>query len=347
MTLHNRPHRLSPVLVTGGAGYIGSHLCVALSQAGRPVVLLDNFSTSQRGVVDPIQRLAASPLHLVEADIRDEAALARVFAQFDIGAVFHFAGLKSVAESVRAPLDYFSHNVTGSLALLRQMQAASVRTLVFSSSATVYGDACASPITEAAPASAVNPYGRSKLMVEEMLADLAAADRRWRFACLRYFNPVGAHPSGLLGEAPVGEPANLMPYVVQVAAGARSALPLYGSDYPTRDGTGVRDYIHVMDLVEGHLAALDRLDSEPGCLTLNLGTGRGVSVLELVRAFEAATGRPVPLQPLPRRPGDVAECFADASLAERLLGWRASRSLHDMCASSWQWAQTMIPDPVS
>jgi UDP-glucose 4-epimerase len=339
----SRSDRPSHVLVTGGAGYIGSHMCAVLAQAGHRVVVVDNFSNATRDVIDRVRRAADGKVDVVEADVRDEAALARVFGEFAIDAVFHFAGLKSVAESVRAPLDYFSHNVGGSLALLRQMQAAGIFTLVFSSSATVYGGASASPIPEEAPMLVVNPYGRSKAMVEAMLADLAASDPAWRIACLRYFNPVGAHPSGLLGETPAGEPANLMPHMVQVAAGQRAALPVYGNDYPTRDGTGIRDYIHVMDLVEGHLAALDYLRGAPGCETFNLGTGRGVSVLELVRAFEASTGQPVPLQAMDRRPGDVAECFADPARAQRLLKWRACRSLEDMCRSSWQWAQTIIP----
>lgn len=342
----SKSYRLPHVLVTGGAGYLGSHMCAVLAQAGHAVTILDNFSNSTPGVVDRLRRLTAVPIEVIEADLCDEAAIARAFRDTRIDAVYHFAGLKSVAESVRAPLEYFSNNIAGSLVLLRQMQAWRVRTLVFSSSATVYGGASPSPIPEDAATAVASPYGRSKLAVEGMLADMAAADSGWRVACLRYFNPVGAHPSGILGEMPVGEPANLMPYVVEVAAGRRTALPVYGDDYPTRDGTGIRDYIHVMDLVEGHMAALAYLaGSDDGrFITLNLGTGRGVTVLELVRAFEAATGRTVPLQVMPRRPGDVAECFADVGRARRLLGWSASRSLEEMCRSSWQWAQTIISD---
>lgn len=346
MVLASKSDRLPRVLVTGGAGYLGSHMCAVLAQQGHAVTVLDNFSNSVPDVVDRLRRLAAAPVDLIEADLRDEAAMARVFRDTRIDAVYHFAGLKSVADSVRAPLDYFSNNVAGSMVLLRQMQASRVRTLVFSSSATVYGGAAPSPIPEDAATAVASPYGRSKLAVEGMLADMAAADPDWRIACLRYFNPVGAHPSGMLGEMPVGEPSNLMPYVVEVAAGRRAALPVYGNDYPTRDGTGVRDYIHVMDLVEGHMAALAHLAgaNEGRFITLNLGTGRGVTVLELVRAFEAATGCTVPLQVMARRPGDVAECFADARRARSLLGWSASRSLEEMCRSSWQWAQTLASD---
>jgi len=342
MNVLGPPTRPKHVLVTGGAGYIGSHMCAVLLEAGHPVVIFDNFSSSGRYVVDRIrQQAGGKTLHVVEGDVRDEAALKSVFDSFDVGAVFHFAGKKSAAESMTAPLDYFSHNVGGSLALLQSMDAGGIHTLVFSSSATVYGNA-KPPIAESASLMPVNAYGRSKAIVEEMLQDLASSSPLWRIACLRYFNPVGAHPSGRLGEASA-EPANLMPYIVQVASGQRPALPVFGNDYPTRDGTGVRDYIHIMDLVEGHLAALDYLRREAGLVTLNLGTGHGVSVLELVSAFESSTGRSVPLQLMARRAGDVAESFADPACAQRLLNWRARRSLEEMCKSSWQFAATIIP----
>ena len=326
------------ILVTGGAGFIGSHTCVALAQVGMPFLILDNFCNSRRSVPERLARITGAAPAIVEGDVRDAALLQRLFAEYPISAVIHFAGLKAVGESVREPLRYYDNNVAGSLALLQAMQAAGVRTLVFSSSATVYGEPASLPIREDFPLSATNPYGWSKFMVERMLADLDQAEPgQWRIARLRYFNPVGAHESGLIGEDPQDVPNNLAPYIAQVAAGQREALSVYGNDYPTPDGTGVRDYIHVMDLAEGHVAALRYLQTHPGLLTVNLGTGRPVSVLDMVRSFERASGRPIPYRIVARRPGDVAACWADASLAEQLLGWRAQRDLDRMCADMWRW----------
>jgi UDP-glucose 4-epimerase len=326
------------ILVTGGAGYIGSHTCVALAAASEPYLVLDNFSNSRPGVLERMARITgAAPLY-VQGDVRDAALLEQVFAEHPVTAVVHFAGLKAVGESVREPLRYYDNNVAGTLALVRAMQAANVRTLVFSSSATVYGDPASSPIREDFPLFATNPYGWSKLMVEQMLADTDTAEPgQWRIARLRYFNPVGAHESGLIGEDPRGAPNNLLPYVAQVAAGERATLNVYGNDYLTPDGTGVRDYIHVCDLAEGHVAALRYLQKHPGVLTLNLGTGRPVSVLEMVHGFERASGRVVPYQIVPRRPGDVAAYWADPSLAERVLGWRAQHGVERMCKDAWRW----------
>jgi len=326
------------ILVTGGAGFIGSHTCVALAQAGLPFVVLDNFSGARASVLERVARITGAPVECVRGDVRDAALLRQVLAQHRVDAVIHFAALKAVGESVRAPLAYYENNVAGTVALLQAMDAAGVRTLVFSSSATVYGDPASLPIREDAPLSATNPYGQTKLMMEQVLADVdASAPGQWRIARLRYFNPVGAHESGLIGEDPRGVPNNLMPYVAQVAAGQRAALSVYGGDYPTPDGTGQRDYIHVCDLADGHVAALRYLERHPGLLTVNLGTGRPVSVLEMVRGFEQASGRPVPCQMAPRRPGDVAACWADPALAERLLGWRAQRGVADMCRDAWRW----------
>ena len=327
------------ILVTGGTGYIGSHACVALMQAGRDVLLLDNLCNSQAGVVDRLAAICGRRPAFVAADVRDAAALERIFATHPIAAVMHFAGLKAVGESVAQPLEYYDNNVNGTLQLLAAMRHAKVGTLVFSSSATVYGDPASVPIREDAPRSATNPYGRSKLMIEDILADLHHAEPDWRIARLRYFNPVGAHESGRIGEAPSGVPNNLMPYVAQVAAGLRPSLNIWGNDWPTPDGTGVRDYIHVMDLAEGHVAALDHLERRGGLLTVNLGTGRGCSVLEMVGAFERASGRQVPYNMAPRRAGDIAQCWADPALARQLLGWQAKRDVEQMCADAWRWQQ--------
>lgn len=327
------------ILVTGGTGYLGSHACVALLQAGREVLILDNLSNSQPTVLDRIASICGRRPAFLEGDVRDTATLAGLFATRPIDAVMHFAGLKAIGESVEKPIAYYDNNVNGTLQLLSAMAQSAVRTLVFSSSATVYGDPASVPIREDFPRSATNPYGRSKLMVEDMLADLHVAAPEWRIARLRYFNPVGAHPSGLIGEAPNGVPNNLMPYVAQVAAGLRPSLNIWGNDYPTPDGTGVRDYIHVMDLAEGHVAALDYLARQGGLLTVNLGTGRGYSVLEMVNAFAQASGRPVPYNVAPRRPGDVAQCWADPGLARKLLGWQATRGVEQMCADAWRWQQ--------
>lgn len=327
------------ILVTGGAGYIGSHTCLQLLARGDEVTVFDNLSNSSPVGLARVAHLAGRPVHFVQGDIRDAVALEALFAQHRFEGVMHFAGLKAVGESVEQPLRYFENNVAGSLTLLQAMGQAGCKTIVFSSSATVYGDPQTLPLTEDAPLSATNPYGRSKLMVEQILADLYASDPAWRIARLRYFNPVGAHPSGLIGEDPRGIPNNLMPYISQVAAGTLERLAVFGKDYPTPDGTGVRDYIHVMDLAEGHLAALAYLDAQAGgtLLTTNLGTGRGISVLEMVAAFERASGKPIPYAFVARRPGDVASCYADTSLAERLLGWKARLGVDDMCADAWRW----------
>ena len=326
------------ILVTGGAGFIGSHTCVALAQAGIPFVVLDNLCNSRRSVLERVERITGAPVSFIEGDIRDTALLQRVFAEHPVEGVIHFAALKSVGESVREPLRYYDNNVAGTVALLGAMRAANVRTLVFSSSATVYGDPASVPIREDFPLSATNAYGWSKLMMEQVLADVDASEPgQWRIARLRYFNPVGAHASGLIGEDPQDIPNNLLPYVAQVAVGLREQLSVYGNDYPTPDGTGVRDYIHVCDLAEGHVAALRYLRGHPGLLTVNLGTGRPVSVLEMVRAFERASGRAVPYRIVARRPGDVAQCWADPALAQQLLGWTAKLGLDQMCEDAWRW----------
>ncbi|MAT94388.1 MAG: UDP-glucose 4-epimerase GalE [Halioglobus sp.] len=325
------------VLVTGGAGYIGSHACLALIEAGHPVVVLDNLCNSSPESLQRVGQLCGEEPLLVRGDIRDRACLDRIFAEHDIVAVMHFAGLKAVGESVEIPLEYYDNNVTGSLTLLAAMQAAGVNNLVFSSSATVYGDPATVPISEDFPLAPASPYGRTKMMVEQILTDWQCADGARNVALLRYFNPVGAHPSGRIGEDPRGMPNNLMPFVAQVAVGKRDRLFVFGDDYPTADGTGVRDYIHVMDLVEGHVLALQDIIAGPGLRVINLGTGRGVSVLDMVRAFEAASGRQIPYEVVQRRAGDIAACWADPGRAAQLLAWRASRSLEQMCIDSWRW----------
>ncbi|NND68966.1 MAG: UDP-glucose 4-epimerase GalE [Halioglobus sp.] len=325
------------VLVTGGAGYIGSHACVALREAGHKVVVLDNLCNSSQVAIERVNSICGAAPDFIEGDIRDAACLDRVFATHDISAVLHFAGLKAVGESVEMPLQYYDNNVTGSLALLAAMQRANVTNLVFSSSATVYGDPITVPIREDFATAPTNPYGRTKLIVEEILADWYVANPAWGIGRLRYFNPVGAHPSGLIGEDPQGFPNNLVPFVSQVAVGQRDKLFVFGDDYPTPDGTGVRDYIHVMDLVEGHVHALDYIFDQPGLHTINLGTGTGISVLEMVRAYEQASGRDIPYEVVERRAGDIATCWADPSLAADLFNWRATRSLEEMCEDSWRW----------
>lgn len=325
------------ILVTGGTGYIGSHACVALLAAGHEVTVIDDLSNSRREVLDRIERIAGKRPAFFEGDVRDRPLLRSIFAGKRIDGVIHFAGLKAVGESVAQPLRYYDCNVGGALSLCEVMAEARTKILIFSSSATVYGDPASVPIREDFPRSATNPYGASKLIIEDILADLAKADAEWRIARLRYFNPVGAHPSGLIGESPNGIPNNLMPYVAQVAVGKRERLSVFGGDYPTPDGTGVRDYIHVVDLAEGHVAALDYLVRQPGLLTVNLGTGCGYSVLDMVRAFEKASGRPVPYAIVPRRPGDVAACYADPALARQLLGWSAKLGIDAMCADAWNW----------
>lgn len=325
------------ILVTGGTGYIGSHTVVELLARGEQVLILDNLCNSSLKVLERIESITGKRPGFVKADIRDKDALQAVFNEHRIGSVVHFAGLKAVGESVAQPLAYYDNNVSGTANLLQVMAEAGVRRLVFSSSATVYGDPHTVPIREDFPLHATNPYGRTKLMIEEMLRDLALSDPIWRIAILRYFNPVGAHASGLIGESPNGVPNNLMPFVAQVAVGRRTELSVFGSDYPTPDGTGVRDYIHVVDLALGHLAALDELARSSGTLTVNLGTGQGYSVLDMVRAFEQASGRSVPYRLVDRRPGDIASCYADPVLAEKILGWRAKRSIEEMCADTWRW----------
>ena len=328
---------MQTILITGGTGFIGSHTAVALLAAGRDVVLYDNLANSRREVVDRIAQIAGRAPRFVEGDVRDREHLARVLRETGSDGVIHFAALKAVGESVREALAYYDVNVGGTLALCQAMAAVGVYSLVFSSSATVYGDPASLPIREDFPRSTTNPYGASKLILEDMLADVAAADPRWRIARLRYFNPIGAHESGLIGEAPSGIPNNLMPYIAQVACGQREKLSVFGGDYPTPDGTGVRDYIHVVDLAEGHLAALDYLAANPGLLTVNLGTGRGYSVLEIVRAFERASGHAVPYEIVARRAGDIAACYADPTLARERLGWSARRDLDAMCRDAWRW----------
>jgi UDP-glucose 4-epimerase len=325
------------ILVTGGAGYIGSHTVVELLQAGFEVVVLDNLANASRESLVRVESIAGRPAPLVVGDVRDEALLARLLAEHRFDAAIHFAGLKAVGESVERPLAYYDNNVAGTVTLLRALDAAGVRRIVFSSSATVYGDPASVPIREDAATGPTNPYGRTKWMVEFVLRDLAAADPRWSVGNLRYFNPVGAHPSGRIGEDPQGVPNNLMPFVAQVAVGRRERLSVFGGDWPTKDGTGVRDYIHVVDLAQGHLAALRRTMESPGCWTVNLGTGNGYSVLEMVAAFERASGRRVPYAIVDRRPGDIASCYADPAQAERLLGWRARLGIDAMCADGWRW----------
>lgn len=325
------------ILVTGGAGYIGCHTCVELIARGHDVVILDNFCNSSRGVLDRLETLTGQRIAVHEVDLRDADALAGVFAGDRFDAVIHFAALKAVGESCAKPLMYFDNNIGGTISLLQAMQAANVRQLVFSSSATVYGDPDSVPVREDAPLRATNPYGRTKLVMEQMLGDLCAADASFRVANLRYFNPVGAHPSGLIGEDPSGIPNNLMPFVCQVAVGRRARLQVFGSDYPTPDGTGVRDYIHVVDLARAHVDALEYLQREDASITVNLGTGRGNSVLELVDAFARASGREIPYDIVERRPGDVAAVYADPAMAERALGWRAELDLDAMCRDAWRW----------
>ena len=327
------------VLVTGGAGYIGSHACVALMEAGYEVVVLDNLCNSSAVALQRIEEICGRAPVFVEGDIRDRGCLDQVFQAHAIMAVLHFAGLKAVGESVDIPLQYYDSNVAGSLVLLAAMQQAGVRNLVFSSSATVYGDPPTVPIREDFALAPTSPYGRTKHMVEDILADWQSANPDWSIGRLRYFNPVGAHPTGRIGEDPQGFPNNLMPFVAQVAVGQREKLLVFGDDYATPDGTGVRDYIHVMDLVEGHVVALDYICRQKGLHTINLGTGNGVSVLEMVGAFERASGRTVPYEIVARRPGDIAICWADPGRAEELLNWKASRGLEQMCEDAWRWQE--------
>ncbi len=336
---------MAVVLVTGGAGYIGSHTCLSLLNSGYDVVVVDNYCNSKPAALDRVEALARRPLLArLRADVRDRDAMATAMRAHGVAAVIHFAALKAVGESVAMPLTYYENNVAGTVALTQAMTEAGVSRLVFSSSATVYGDPASAPIREDFPTGPTNPYGRTKWMMEYVLRDLAASAPGWSIALLRYFNPVGAHESGQIGEDPNGLPSNLMPFISQVAVGRRDSLQIFGNDYPTPDGTGVRDYIHVVDLAEGHVRTLEQmLDGHEGVLTLNLGTGRGYSVIEVVRAFEAASGRKVPYRIVARRPGDVAACWADPSAANEALGWRATRGIEAMCADAWRW-QSANPD---
>lgn len=325
------------VLVTGGMGYIGSHTSIQMIQAGMTPVIFDNLYNSKKTVLERIEKVSGVRPTFIQGDIRDKVVLVEVLKQHNIEAVIHFAGLKAVGESVAKPLEYYDNNVHGTLVLVDAMREVGVKTLVFSSSATVYGDPASVPITEDFPTSATNPYGRSKLMVEECLTDFHKANPEWSITLLRYFNPVGSHPSGELGEDPQGIPNNLMPFVSQVAVGRREFLSVFGSDYPTKDGTGVRDYIHVMDLSDGHVAALQKVGRKDGLHVYNLGTGNGYSVLEMVKAFESASGKQVPYQIVDRRPGDIAECWADPAKAMKELEWRAERTLEQMTEDTWRW----------
>jgi len=329
--------QVNTMLVTGGAGYIGSHTVVQLLNAGHQVVVLDNLCNSKRQVMERISKITDKMPHFIEGDVRDRKLLKKLFSDHKINTVIHFAGLKSVAECGQKPLLYYDNNVGGSLALVEEMKLANVKSIVFSSSATVYGEPEFLPYTESHPLKPFNVYGQSKLMVEQILRDLALSDSAWRVALLRYFNPVGAHHSGLIGEDPAGIPNNLMPFVAQVAVGKRAKLSVYGNDYQTKDGTGVRDYIHVDDLASGHLAALNYLDSHTGVLTVNLGTGNGTSVLELIEAFEKASKKKLPFEIVPRRSGDLPEYYADAAYSKAIMGWQAQHDIDRMCEDTWRW----------
>ena len=334
---------MSTILVTGGAGYIGSHTCVELLEKGYDVLVLDNLCNSSDESLRRVEQITGKTARFVKGDIRDRPLLDQLLQTNTISCVIHFAGLKAVGESCEMPLAYYDNNVSGTITLCQAMADNGVRNLVFSSSATVYGDPASLPITEDFPLSATNPYGRSKLIIEEILTDLHKADSSWNIALLRYFNPVGAHPSGLIGEDPNGIPNNLMPFVAQVAIGKREKLRVFGNDYPTPDGTGVRDYIHVQDLARGHVCAINRLQENCGVQVWNLGVGQGHSVLEMVNAFEQASDRPVPYDIVARRPGDIAACYADPTKARQELGWAAEKSLDDMVNDAWRW-QSQNPD---
>lgn len=332
------------VLVTGGTGFIGSHTCVELMALGHEVIIVDNLRNSHRGTIGKLASISGQLPTFIQADIRDRDLIFKILVEHQIEAVIHFAALKAVGESWSHPLEYFDSNISGTISLLQAMEDAGVNLLVFSSSATVYGEPDSCPIPESAATRVTNPYGRTKLVCEQLISDKTTSHPAFHAATLRYFNPVGAHPSGLIGELPMGVPNNLMPYVAQVAIGQRESLQVFGSDYPTHDGTGVRDYIHVVDLSKAHVRALDFLIKEQRSITVNLGTGRGYSVLEVARAFELASGRPVPLRFVGRRPGDVASCYADPSLANDLLGWSAPLTLERMCEDAWRW-QVQLSHP--
>jgi len=331
------------VLVTGGAGYIGSHTCIALHEAGFDFVVFDNLCNSSKKSLSAVEKIIGKSIDFVQGDIRDEKALSDVFEKYDIDSVIHFAGLKAVGESVSNPLDYYDNNINGTIVLCNVMKKYGCKKIVFSSSATVYGDPHTTPIHENFPLSATNPYGRTKLFIEEILRDVYISDESFKIVLLRYFNPVGAHQSGTIGEDPNGIPNNLMPFISQTAVGKREYLSVFGGDYDTHDGTGVRDYIHVVDLSLGHVKALQKIDSIDTVLTVNLGTGNGYSVLDMVKAFEKASGKKVAYKIVDRRPGDIAKCFADPSYAKEVLGWEASRGIKQMCEDSWRW-QSNNPD---
>lgn len=339
-------NKIETVLVTGGAGYIGSHTCVELLEEGYKVVVVDNLCNSKYTALERVQKITGKSLCFVKADLRDQQTLHQIFENHAIDAVIHFAGLKAVGESVTVPLDYYQNNLGSTMCLLEVMKQNDVKNIVFSSSATVYGDPLTLPIKENFPLSVVNPYGRTKLVIEEMLRDIHQANGSWNISILRYFNPVGAHKSGLIGEDPNGIPSNLMPFVSQVAIGKREKLSVYGSDYPTNDGTGVRDYVHVVDLAKGHIKALLKLEQRPGCIIHNLGTGQGYSVLEIVGGMERASGKDVFYQIVGRRAGDIAACFADPALAREELNWKAEKGLKQMCEDTWKW-QVNNPDGYS
>lgn len=329
------------ILVTGGAGYIGSHTCVALHEAGYEFVIFDNFSNSSKQSIKRIQKIIKSDVIAEEGDIRDKESLQRVFDKYKIDCVIHFAGLKAVGESVEEPLRYYSNNVDGTLNLCKVMSDNNCKKIIFSSSATVYGDPHTTPIREDFPLKATNPYGRSKLFIEEILRDIFKSDHEWRVVLLRYFNPVGAHSSGLIGEDPSGIPNNLMPFISQTAMGKREYLRIFGDDYDTHDGTGVRDYIHVVDLAEGHVRALEKISNISDVLCVNLGTGKGYSVLDMVKSFELASGKKINYKIVQRRVGDIAKCFTDPSYAKDVLGWSAKKGIKEMCEDSWRWQKSL------
>ncbi len=325
------------VLVTGGAGYIGSHTVVELVEAGYEVVVFDNFSNSNPESIKRVEKIVGKNIPLIQGDIRNKDDLQKIFDSYEIDSVIHFAGLKAVGESVEQPLRYYDNNIVGTIRLCEVMRDNGCKSIIFSSSATVYGDPHTTPIKEDFPTSATNPYGRSKLFIEEILRDLYISDNEWKIVLLRYFNPVGAHSSGLIGEDPNGIPNNLMPFITQTAIGKRECLSVFGDDYNTPDGTGVRDYIHVVDLANGHLKALQKIESFDKVMTINLGTGQGYSVLDMVKAFGKASNKNIPYKIVPRRAGDIAKCYADPTYAKEILGWSASKNLDDMCRDSWRW----------
>ena len=325
------------ILLTGGAGYIGSHTALALIESNHEVIIIDNFCNSQKSVINSLNKILNKTLTCIEGDIRDTSLVARTIKKYKVDAVMHFAGLKAVGESTQNPIEYYACNVQGTISLLEAMKISNIKILIFSSSATVYGEPKYLPINEEHPTKPTNPYGRSKLHVEEMLNDIAISDSEWKIICLRYFNPVGAHPSGLIGEDPSGIPNNLMPFISRVANGKLPKLNIYGGDYSTKDGTGVRDYIHVMDLADGHLAGLNYVKKTHGCAKINLGSGHGYSVLEIVSAFTEVSGSIIPYQVTARREGDIASCYTDVEKSSKLLAWHARRTLTEMCQSSWLW----------